>query len=145
MTDAVRTRAALTEAIEARDEDAFELALDGVFRDELVARALIDLLVQALALPWHHSHEDLLSVLQDLKDPRSVDAVFEAAQVQHEYLDYDEFFGLARKCTWALADIGTPEARGRLEQLAASPNQLVAGYARKRLDGWQGEIHRKGR
>jgi hypothetical protein len=84
-----------------------------------------------------------VNALQDIKDPRAVEGLFDAASVTHEYLAYDEFFGLARKCTWALADIGTPEARARLVQLAASENPLLAGYAKKRLDRWDDEQNRK--
>ncbi len=91
----------------------------------------------------HFRHEDIVNALQDIKDPRAVEELAEAALVSHEYLAYDEFFGLARKCTWALADIGTPEAKTKLVQLAASENPLIAGYAKKRLDRWDDERKRK--
>ena len=63
---------------------------------------------------------------------------------QHDYLDHDECFGLARKCTWALADIGTPEARAGLDRLALSPHGMIAEFAQKRLDQWEKELQRKG-
>jgi hypothetical protein len=47
-----------------------------------------------------------------------------------------EELALVRKCTWALADIGTPEAKARLQDLAKSLNAQIAGYAQKRLDRW---------
>ncbi|MDB6067871.1 MAG: hypothetical protein JWR26_4079 [Pedosphaera sp.] len=102
--------------------------------------ALVDILVQ----PSHRSHEDIVLALQELKDARAVDAIYDAALVQHDYLAYDEFSGLARKCTWALADIGTPEARTRLEMLAQHRSSQIAGYAKKRLERWNDERHRKG-
>ena len=67
----------------------------------------------------------------------------EAAVVTHQYLDYDEFFGLARKCTWALADIGTPEANTALQELSQVDNQTIADYAQERLDKWEQELYRK--
>ena len=84
-----------------------------------------------------------LPTLQHLKDPRAIDALFSAATVSHDYLSYDEFFGLARKCTWALADIGTPEARARLEALAAHEVPQIAEYAKERIDNWEDELDRK--
>jgi HEAT repeat protein len=60
-----------------------------------------------------------------------------------EYLQYDENFALARKCTWALTDIGTDAAMAKLQELAGSSNPKIRSYARKRLENWQGEIHRK--
>jgi HEAT repeat protein len=92
----------------------------------------------------HFRHEDIVAALQGIKDPRAIDALFEAASVRLPYLDYDEFFGLARKCTWALADIGTQEAKTRLEQLTSNDNRLIADYAKKRLDRWDQERDRKG-
>lgn len=104
---------------------------------------LADEFAEALVMPWHTRHEDLASGLQKMRVPETVDALFAAATAQHPYLDYDEFFGLARKCTWALADIGTPLARQRLAELAANPNPTIAEYAQKRLDRWEAEAHRK--
>jgi hypothetical protein len=103
-----------------------------------------DLLCSLLEADWHQSHEDIVGILADLRAPNAVGALERTAHALYEYLDYDEFFGLARKCTWALADIATPEAHQALTRLAASDNSLIAGYARKRLATWQTESHRKG-
>lgn len=103
----------------------------------------IPVLCGLLHVDWHSCHEDIVSTLQELKDARAVDAVYRAASVKHEYLAYDEFFGLARKCTWALADIGTSDALAKLHLLAASDNSVIAGYAKKRIDNWDKEQKRK--
>src|SRR5258708_3228946 len=71
-------------------------------------------LVELLQSKDHFRHEDIAAALQTLRDPKTVDALYEAAHARYEYLAYDEYFGLARKCTWALADIGTPEAKAKL-------------------------------
>lgn len=143
MNDSTQIRARLQEAIAARDGDAFELAVEATFRAKAL-NAVSDLLIKAILLPWHTRHEDLASALQQIKHPGAVEALYEAAQSRHDYLDYDEFFGLARKCTWALADIGTAEAKGRLRDLAQSQNATSAGYAQKCLDQWDVELSRKG-
>jgi hypothetical protein len=129
--------------MEARDADAFESALRSAYQAGL-SLDLSEVLAAALLMPWHYRHEDLARALQQLRDPRTVDALFHAAFSRHAYLDYDENFGLARKCTWALADIGTAEAKRRLEELAAGENESVAGYAQRRLDRWESEKARKG-
>jgi hypothetical protein len=137
-----QTRANLLTAIQAEDADAFELAVRSAFASGL-PRDLADLFTEALLMPWHTRHEDLVSALQQMKSPTSTEALFAAATTRHAYLEYDEFFGLARKCTWALADIGTPLARLKLEQLATNSNPMIAAYARKRLDRWDDESERK--
>jgi HEAT repeat protein len=102
-------------------------------------------LCRLLRLDWHTSHEEIASILQRLKAPEAVDALVEAAQVSHAYLSYDEQFGLARKCSWALADIGTTSAKNGLLRLAADSSGIKAAYARKRLENWDSELGRKGK
>jgi hypothetical protein len=82
--------------------------------------------------------------LQDLRVPETVEALARAAVIGFDYLEYDDGHAFARKCCWALADIGTKEAYARLESLAAHPDATVAGYAQKRLDNRRDELARKG-
>lgn len=91
----------------------------------------------------HQRNEDIAQTLQWEKDARTVDALYQAALKIHEHLHYDEFFNVARKCTWALADIGTPEAFTKLQSLAKMENPLIAKYAQKRIDSWEQEKPRK--
>lgn len=143
MSNVKAIRQLLQAAIEARDGDAFEHAVVSAF-EAGPPHELSDIFTAALPMQWHTQHEDLVSGLQTMKAPEAVDVLYETALLTYEYLDYDEFFGLARKCTWALADIGTPAARMRLKQLAGCANELIAGFAQKRLDSWQAELVRKG-
>lgn len=134
---------ALEQAAAGNDPDAIEEAIYQAYENGLVPE-FADVFVRLLAIDWHFRHEDVVRAIQQLKPPHAVDLLYETANKQYEYLGYDEFFGLARKCTWALADIGTAEAYGRLQQLARSDNPLIAGYAQKRLDNWEEEASRKG-
>lgn len=133
----------LRTALESGDPSLIEDAVRAMFLSDPDS-SLTKYLVPLLGLPNHHSHEDIVLALQIIRDPAAVDALYDAAHARYGYLSYDEMFGLARKCTWALADIGTPEARSRLEQLANEDNRMVAGYARKRLQEWEDELGRKG-
>jgi hypothetical protein len=101
-------------------------------------------LITLLGKPWHEVHEDIVNALQRLKEPRSVEALFEVASYVFAYRDYDDTDGLARKCTWALADIGTEAAKNKLELLSHHENAQIAGYVRKRLVNWEKELPRKG-
>lgn len=133
----------LEAAASSHDPDFVEYALQCADASGLKP-TYVPALISILKSPEHHSHEDIVSALQILKDPRAAEALFNAALIQHEYLVYDERFALARKCTWALADIGTPDARGYLERLGASSNTFIAAHAQKRLDNWENEKDRKG-
>jgi HEAT repeat protein len=133
----------LYDAILAKDAEQVEIALEKYFSTGFLPE-YVPALIELLGKPWHYCHEDIVSVLQRLKDSRAVDALYEEAHSEYDYLNYDDRYGLARKCTWALADIGTPEAKAKLEQLARESNQLVAEYAQKRLINWEEEKSRKG-
>jgi len=138
----IRVRDALETAIRNRDSDLVETSLQDVFAGELhpiYAPALI-----ALAdADWHLRQEDVVGALQRLRSPDAVVALERCTFSVHEHLAYDEFFGPARKCTWALADIGTPDAREALTRISNSDNPIIAGYAKKRLDNWGNELNRK--
>ena len=123
-----------------------DLALDGM---TLAYRAglhpiHVPLLISLANAPWHSSHEDVVMALQQLRNPAAVAILEKVTFSIHKYLDYDENFGLARKCTWALADIGSPEAHQALTRIAGCKNAMIAAYAKKRLDNWEQELDRKG-
>jgi hypothetical protein len=92
---------------------------------------------------WHSIHEDAVGLLQKFGDVDDVPALEYVAGSSHSYLAYDEHFGLARKATWALADIGGNEARQALARIAVWSNPIIAGYADKRLLRWDIENNRK--
>lgn len=133
----------LYNAIKAKDAEQVDIALDKCFESSFPSE-YVPALIELLGKSWHYRHEDIVSVLQQLKDSRAVDALYEEAHSEYEYLNYDDCYGLARKCTWALADIGTPEAKAKLQELAQESNQFVAEYAQKRLNNWEEEKSRKG-
>tara|TARA_R110002096_G_scaffold345404_1_gene538849 strand:+ start:144 stop:536 length:393 start_codon:yes stop_codon:yes gene_type:complete len=130
--------------MEAEDGDAFELALNSAFQDRCLP-AISDLLIAVLPMTWHSRHEDVVGALQDTRAADAVGALFDAAHARHSYLDYDDAFGLARKCTWALADIGTDAAKEQLHALTRCGDSVVQGYAQERLDRWDQELDRKRR
>ena len=132
----------LNTACHSGDANAVESAVTHAYEMGL-KREYVPALLALLTQRTHTRHEDIVSSLQMLRDPRAVDALYDTALVNHEYLAYDKLFGLARKCTWALADIGTPEARARLVILARNSNSQIAAYAQKRLDSWDDERQRK--
>jgi hypothetical protein len=136
-------RSMIQRAIESKSDIQMDLALHeaglaGFTHDD------VPVLIAALREPWHYSHEAIVTQLQWLKDPMAVDVLFETAHRDYDYRDYDEVAGLARRCTWALADIGTPAAFVKLQELVREEIDMVSGYAQKRLDNWEKEKPRKG-
>jgi hypothetical protein len=143
--------ARLEAAINLKDATEVEAAMADAWRGGVRAApcaelraGMCSLLLTLVNAPWHTRHEDVVQNIQWLRCPEAVPALEEAAHAVYDYLSYDDNFGLARKCTWALADIGTPEARAALLRLSKSGNAVIAGYAAKRLARWEEELDRKG-
>jgi hypothetical protein len=51
---------------------------------------------ELLPLGWHYKHEDIIMALDDIKDPDTVECIFNTAIKKYEYLDYDENYSLAK-------------------------------------------------
>lgn len=92
---------------------------------------------------WHKDHEYMARDFQEISNPLTAESLFKVAFSDFEYLRWNEYFPLQRKCTWALADIGTNEAKKYLEQIEEQANETIAKYAIKRLDLWDFEFRRK--
>ena len=92
--------------------------------------AFVPTLIRLLATTWHYEHEGVAHALQVLKDSRAVDALYAACHVRHDYLAHDDSH--ARKCTWALADIGTSDALAKLQiNVGFQPQGAGAGGFRQ--------------
>lgn len=126
--------AALRNALTERDADAVELALTLGFRFGFSIGHLETLLALADA-PWHVRHEDVVSALGDLREPRSIEALYRAAQVRWPYLDFDDAHALGVKAVYALAGIDDGQALEKLAELAAAAAPPVRAAAQELLEG----------
>lgn len=133
----------LQEAIAAKDRVALEFAVAEVDPDDVDSDPIVPILCGLLAESWHFEHERLAQTLQRIRDPRASRALAAAATLKFDHMAADDSYPFARKCTWALADIGTDEARAYLVCLAMNSDAMIAGFARRRLDEWQAESNRK--
>lgn len=93
------------------------------------AKILCSLLGEA----WHTQHENIASLLQGLKNPETVDCLYQAALNKPKYMDYDDSYSLARKCIHALGDINTDQAKEKLKLLAQSDIPIIREKAEKQL------------
>jgi hypothetical protein len=140
MTNLDRVQAARA----SRDDKALFEAMLQVFRDG-PTRELVPTLCELALEDWHEQHEDVVLVLQELKDGRAAEPLYRAATMRFDHLDrWNNLREFQRKCTWALADIGSEDARAYLRELAHFDDEDLAGYAQRRLDLWDTELGRKG-
>lgn len=133
MTDGIElVRRLVQESVASRSAMDLELALIGasVFG---IPDDLGDLLIDLLDADWHHSHEELVSLLGQLRARRAVPALTRMAVWIPGYLEFDESRALARKAIHALAHIPGNEATNALEALAASGPPELAKVAQRQL------------
>lgn len=91
---------------------------------------------------WHTLHDELASNFQIKRNPAVVQLLCKAV-LEGKIPEFD-YKPVSRKCTWALADIGTVEAFDCLKAIAQSKDETLAEYAQKRIQLWEDEMARKG-
>ena len=123
----------LEEAYAERDPIDVECALTVGFSFGLSA-ACLDVLMQLADADWHHSHEDVVSALDELQDKKAVDVLYRVALKRHEYLAFDKARALAVKAIWALGKISDASADEKLRLLAQSNEEIVKHGAIKQLE-----------
>jgi HEAT repeat protein len=98
------------------------------------AEQCAEALTRLLEEDWHERHEDIAFALSKIRWPGAVDALYRTTQKSYDYLAYDDSCALAVKCIWALGNIGTEAAVGRLSELLTSRNQIVRNEAQEQLE-----------
>jgi hypothetical protein len=123
----------LNKAYEERDPQDLEYTLLLCFVFNLFNKTYVDILCKVLPEKWHYKHEDIVLILQKLKSPKSIDALYKTSLERFDYLNYDDSYALARKCIHALGDINTPDAREKLKFLSQSQIPIIKEKAEKQL------------
>ena len=77
------------------------------------------------------SSDDIVTALGEIADPRSVPFLVEAMWWTP---DWDEYQQLAKKCVWALARIGTPDALEALRDAASVGSDILREEAQYELN-----------
>jgi hypothetical protein len=121
-------------AFEKQDASGVEYALLLGFFFKLFNKDYTDLLNNLIQEDWHFKHEDIASVLQQIKSPSSIEALYNSALKRLEYLDYDDSYALARKCIHALGEIHTEYSKEKLQLLAESDIPIIKEKAEKQLN-----------
>ncbi len=120
---------ALEKAIRERnEEDVADLLLLAAV-DGLDA-SYTELLGALLKSDFHGEHEEVVTALEEVGDPESVEVLHETAR---RIPNWDDFRSLAKKCILALKAIGTEEAIRRLRDLSECEDAIIREFARDSL------------
>ncbi|MBX0289386.1 hypothetical protein K3G63_02995 [Hymenobacter sp. HSC-4F20] len=100
----------------------------------------MDLLHQLVLVPHHYQHQYIVRSLQLLGNPRSVPVLRTALETNFDYLAYtgSKRRVIAKWFSWALHDIGTPEAIQTMRQFAEIGKKGIRKEMRYRLGKLEG-------
>lgn len=135
-----QVRAWLLDASARFDSELVEFALTLGFWFSMPTD-IVDLVHRLVLETWHFRHEDMIRLLQEHRDPRSVAVLRDAIQLKSQlgYLDYDDYGAFYKKCLWALQSIGTSEAIDLIRLCSKSSDPVLATQAAHRLTRIQGQ------
>lgn len=122
----------LESALTNKDGDSIEYLLLLGFHfgfDRSSSSVLCSLIMQ----DWHMQHENIATILADMRAPDTVECLYAACFAAFPYLDYDESYSLGVKCIYALNAIGTKSAQAKLALIAQGNNKILAENARRFL------------
>jgi hypothetical protein len=124
----------LEEARAKHDGEAVEMALLLGARFGTPQTA-ISTLHTLLVETWHTSHEAMVGLLQEWRDPASVPPLKQAIQLKPRlaHFDYDDYGAFYKKCLWALTEIGTTDAVAVIKECAASEDPVLREQTAYRL------------
>lgn len=119
----------LKECIAEQNAEELTYILIMAFKDG-VDKDYTDILMRLLEENWHTEQENIVSLLEDAMDPKSIEILYETAV---NVPDYDEMRALAKKCIWALWAIKTPEANEKLKLLQRNNDEIIRDTATQAL------------
>jgi hypothetical protein len=124
------TLALLKENIKNKDEKGLSCTIAVIYNDG-ADRDYTEILLSLLEESWHMLEEDIVGILEIIKDPRSIDKLY---ALIIDIPDYDDMRALAKKCMWALSTIKTPQAREKLVLLQGSNDPIIKENATFQLE-----------
>lgn len=128
-----RARDLLRDSADVLDPDEVE-ALLVLAGDLMKAEGGVSILNHLLLLRNHMKHEDIARKLQRAADASSVPCLLAAIDLELDYLSWDGNKALARKCFWALAAIGTPDAWQAITTHSQSKDPIIAQWAAEQIE-----------
>lgn len=123
----------LKDNLQAKDEHSLRQTLGVIFYDG-ADEEYTELLLTLLEEDWHMLEEDIVLILQMIKDPRSINKLYEL--IIHPPFE-DDLRSMSRKCILALKEINTPESIGKIRLLQNSDDEIIQYCANEALKNIQ--------
>ena len=129
-------------AYKQEDSEMIEYLIFTIFlaEDELNISSFLDILNKLILCKWHEKHEDIVFLLQKIRDSESVECLYQAIFLRPAYLKWDDNYSFERKCIHAIAKCGNQEAVNKLKLLVTSNNEIIRLCTERQLQKVQNSI-----
>ena len=119
----------ISDSITNKNEEEFDLLL--TLLEHFKNTKNFDLILAELLIqPWHHFHDRIATILEFDKNEDTIEFLCKGAFYRCDNLEYEsDYCSFNRKCIYALAKIGTPEALNCIEKISASNKPIISNYA----------------
>lgn len=112
---------------QTKDNKGLKLILRLADRLNAFNKTHTELLCDLLYSDWHQDYESIVDFLQEIKDPNSVDVLYDLVINENfHHLKYDDTYSVERNCIHTIAKIGTEEAINKLHLISHSNNQVLS-------------------
>lgn len=134
----------LEEAICDQEDWKVEVSVFFLFHINPIPDRFFPILRKVLLEKWHHSHEDIVSLLELTASTENIETVFETCFLECSYLKSYGREVFVKKCVWALAKYDTQQAWEKIRMLESCSDDLVR-EATKRVLREMGKTQKKTR
>lgn len=93
----------------------------------------VDDLNKLLLSDWHHSHEDIVLLLEEISSDKSIEYLYDAIDLHPQYLAWDDNYAFEVKCVRAIYYIGKEKAFPYLEKLCKHSNEVIREMAKRQI------------
>lgn len=93
----------------------------------------VNILNKLLLSNWHYKHEDIALLLQRISSVESIEYLFNAIDLQPQYMKMDENYPFEVKCTRAIYYIGKEKSLPYLKKLCEHPNDIISEMAKRQI------------
>lgn len=112
---------ALQRSLNDENEEELETIISICFYDG-VDKDFTDVFCKLLELDWHCCHEDIVLLLEEILDPKSVHCLYKTVMNVSDYFDGRS---LVKKCIWTLGAINTVEAIEKLNLMLEIEDEVI--------------------
>lgn len=95
--------------------------------------SLLGILNELLITDWHCQHENIVMLLEKISSLNSIDYLYNAIELNPQYLSWDDNYAFEVKCVRAIYYIGKEKSFPYLKKLCSHENDVIRNMAERQI------------